>query len=444
MLELIVCINKKFGLGFEGQIPWKVKDDLSLFRTMTMDSTLIVGRKTYDSMLRATSGDIISTNRRFVVVSRSLSPMSLEDAIKDALSYKKKIFVAGGAEIYKQILEKYRHLVSRIHLSLLNDTFSDIPCDVFMLEDFLSGFLPERNQNFQAFQYTVYKNNFIQDEFQYINLLKEVYEDGNKTCGRNGNVQRLFSKNLKFDLRKGFPLLTTKKMFFRGIFEELMFFLKGETNTKILEQKGVGIWKGNTSREFLDKQGFVDYPEGEMGPMYGYQWRHFGAPFKTITEEKGVDQLANIIDNIKFHPESRRLLMTDFNPAQADEGVLYPCHSIILQFFVEDGFLDVFCFNRSSDLFLGLPFNIASSSLLLTIIASLTGLKPRFLNLSLGDCHIYESHLPKVLEQINRVPFKSPKIELKRKVECVEDFKFEDFELIEYVCHPAIKAEMVA
>ena len=452
MLELILCINKKFGLGFEGSIPWKVKDDLNLFRTLTMDSTIIVGRKTYASMLRVNSESLISSNRRFIVVSKSLLPMSLEEAIKDATTYKKKIFVAGGAEIYKQILENYRHLVSRIHVSLLNDTFTDTPCDVFIPEDFLSGFISEHNQNFRDFQYTIYKNNFIQDEFQYLELLKEVYEEGKKICGRNGNVQRLFSKNLKFDLRKGFPLLTTKKMFFRGIFEELIFFLKGETNTKILEEKGVNIWKGNTNREFLDRHGFTEYDEGEMGPMYGYQWRHFGKPFtygisKDFIDRhiyRGLDQLEKVVQEIQSEPYSRRLLMTDYNPSQADQGVLYPCHSIVLQFFVEDGFLDVFCFNRSSDLFLGLPFNIASSSLLLIIIASLTGLQPRFLNLSLGDCHIYESHLPKVLEQINRIPYKTPTIAVKRRVEKVEDFMYDDFELKDYFCHPVIKAEMIA
>lgn len=448
MIELILCMNKKFGIGFEGSIPWKVKDDLALFRTLTTDSVLIVGRKTYASMLGL---NFDTFNRRFIVVSRGLSSISFEEAITHALTFKKRIFVIGGAEIYKHVLEQYRHLISRIHVSLLNETFSHILCDAFVPEDFLSGFIPEHSQGFKEFSYTIYKNNNLQDEFQYINLLKEVYESGTKVYGRNGNVQRMFSKNLKFDLRKGFPLLTTKKMFFRGIVEELLFFLKGETNSKILEEKGINIWKGNTNREFLDQHGFSDYPEGEMGPMYGYQWRFFGAPYhpdpgfkNSNNNNQGVDQLTKVIEEIKSNPHSRRLLMTDYNPAQAGEGVLYPCHSIVLQFFVEDGFLDVFCYNRSSDLFLGLPFNIASSSLLLIFIASLTGLQPRFLNLSLGDCHIYEQHLPKVFEQISRVPYKSPKIELKRQVDKVEDILFEDLELKDYHCHPVIKAEMIA
>jgi len=268
-------------------------------------------------------------------------------------------------------------------------------------------------------------------EIQYTNLLQNVLKTGVDSEGRNGITRSVFGKHLKFDLREGFPLLTTKKMFLRGIIEELLFFIRGDTNTKMLEEKGVNIWKGNTSREFLDKMGFK-YPEGEMGPMYGYQWRTFNG--------ENIDQLADVIETIKEDPKSRRILMTTYNPIQVKEGVLYPCHSIIIQFFVEDGNLDMFCYNRSSDLFLGLPFNIASSSLLQMIIAKMTNLTPRYFNLSLGDAHIYASHMDAAETQTKRVPYKFPKIEILKDMPVV----FEDFKLTEYASHPIIKAPMVA
>jgi thymidylate synthase len=280
-----------------------------------------------------------------------------------------------------------------------------------------------------------------------LNLLKRVATSGQLTYGRNGIVKSLFSSHLSFNLQNGFPLLTTKKMFFRGIVEELIFFLKGETDSKLLEAKKINIWKGNTNREFLDTHGKTTYEEGDMGPMYGYQWRNFGKEYKKLDSMVGgVDQLMNVINTIKTDPKSRRILMTDYNPAQADEGVLYPCHSIILQFYVDDQgkFLDMYCFNRSSDLFLGLPFNIASSALLLTIIAYLTNLKPRMLDLSLGDCHIYEEHFKQVEEQLIRIPFQFPLIQVVKPFEKVEELTFEHFEVVAYKSHESIKAVMVS
>ena len=282
------------------------------------------------------------------------------------------------------------------------------------------------------------------EELQYLNLLEKVNKNGNLVHGRNGYVKNNFCNHLKFDLRNGFPLLTTKKMFIRGIVEELLFFIRGQTDTKILEKKNVNIWKGNTSEEFLLKMN-LPYTTGLMGPMYGYQWRSFGATYNKINGENitlGFDQIPDLIYNIKNDPYSRRHLLTDYNPVQASEGVLFPCHSIIIQFFVDGSYLDMFCYNRSSDLFLGLPFNIASSSLFLTIIAKMTNLTPRFFNLSLGDCHIYEQHASAVETQLKRAPTPFPKMVVKDFV-CLEQLTFAHFMLEGYNPQEAIKAEMV-
>jgi thymidylate synthase len=266
-------------------------------------------------------------------------------------------------------------------------------------------------------------------------------------------------------------------MFLKGIIEELLFFIRGDTNSKILEEKGINIWKGNTSREFLDANGFKDRKEGEMGPMYGSIWRNFNSlssereksilkdsrsvyfnykaynkdymSYTTDTIESinfNIDQLKFVINEIKSNPTSRRIIMTTFNPAQVNQGVLWPCHSITIQFYVQDGFLDMFCYCRSTDILLGLPFNIASSSLFLMLIAKLTNLIPRYFNISLGDAHIYGTHIEAVNEQIKRIPFVFTKLELPefKTLEEVEKLTYKDFILVDYKCYDTIKATMVA
>jgi thymidylate synthase len=313
---------------------------------------------------------------------------------------------------------------------------------------------------------SIYNKMSHTDEVQYLNLLREIQSTGVLKKGRNGYTKSLFGKHLKFDVSERFPLLTTKKMFFRGIVEELLFFIRGETDSKKLEEKGINIWKGNTERGFLDAIGMKERKEGIMGPLYGYQWRHFNAEYDGTTGTPthathalsvgacaqgvgGLDQLANVIHLIKTQPESRRILLTDFNPLQASQGVLYPCHSIIIQFYVDEtsSSLDMFCYNRSQDVFLGTPFNIASSALFLILIAKITGLCPRFLHMSLGDTHIYSQHEEPVSLQLSRQPYVFPVLNITKEIKNLEDVEkltFQDFKLEEYQSHPSIKAEMVA
>ena len=262
----------------------------------------------------------------------------------------------------------------------------------------------------------------------------------------------MFNHSLKCDLREGFPLLTTK-VFLRGIIEELLFFIRGDTITSKLSNKSINIWKGNTSAEFL-KDRNLDYAEGVMGPMYGFQWRNFnkkyfvdnlGKPY-TINDGGGIDQLANVIHLIKNDPTSRRILMTSFNPEQSDEGVLYPCHSIILQFYVDGEYLDLFCYNRSQDLFLGTPFNIASSALLLSIISNITNKTPRYLHITMGDIqHIYESHIKCVKQQLEKIKYKLPILTITQKIELdgIENINKDIFIVEDYKHNGNIKSEMI-
>ena len=358
--------------------------------------------------------------------------------------------------VYGEILPLQACSLKTIHVIKIDDVYSNR--SKFSPENFQDFIMSENIGNYENIIYTQF-NRTSNGERQYLNLLSNILKNGDLRNGRNGNTKSIFCNHLKFDLRNGFPLLTTKKMFIRGIIEELLFFIRGDTDSSYLENKGVKIWQGNTSSEFLNQKG-LPYSPGVMGPMYGYQWRRFGSPYKVschgvpLSDEqlssnydRGVDQLSNVIRLIKEDPTSRRILMTDYNPVQAEQGVLYPCHSIILQFYVQDNYLDMFCYNRSQDTFLGVPFNIASSSLLQIIIAKVTGLIPRYFNISMGDAHIYESHKDVVKEQLKRIPYKFPEITINKELNTVEDIEklvYGDFSLTGYNSHPSIKAKMIA
>lgn len=444
-----------YGIGKDGKIPWKCPEDLELFKKTTMNSILIMGRKTVENLPRL-EGRIVFCLSRSGKLERDMNNSrlfpSLDSAFQTCLSEypEKKIFVAGGKEVYSEAFSRFGNNLIELHISVVNDISE---CDTFIrYKDYSHLGLSCRKDTFLSdkLHYYVLSKPVGAGEGRYLSLAQKVLQEGEKRICRNGETSSLFGENLTFNLQEGFPLLTTKKMFFRGIVEELLFFVRGDTDTKLLEEKGVNIWKGNTERKFLDSLGKTERPDGIMGPMYGYQWRHFGAKYCQKTGkplEKGIDQLKNVIDTIRKDPASRRILLTDFNPAQAGEGVLYPCHSIVVQFYVSGEFLDMYCYNRSQDLFLGTPFNIASSALLLTLIAEICNLKPRKLQMGMGDVHIYSGHYEKVEEQIARQPYPFPKIILKKKIHELEDLeKLQSSDIVVhgYYSEPAIKAEMVA
>jgi thymidylate synthase len=292
-------------------------------------------------------------------------------------------------------------------------------------------------------------------EQSYLQTMFDIVVNGEERKTRNGITYSLFNKTLSWDLEDGFPLLTTKKMFWKGIVEELLFFIRGETDSSKLSELGVKIWEPNTNRNFLDSMGFTNYKIGEMGPMYGYQWRFFNKPYtnehkndidQNQEQNQGIDQLKKVIDEIKKDPHSRRILMTNFNPQQAHQGVLYPCHSIVIQFYVHKQRLCCSMYQRSADFLLGIPFNIASTSLLVHIISNLTGLKQGIVNLIMGDYHIYNEHIIQVFEQIKRIPKKLPSLQIPKfdTLEQVEKSKLEDYQIINYDSYPAIKANMIA
>lgn len=293
---------------------------------------------------------------------------------------------------------------------------------------------------------------YNQEEHNYLNLLKGIIERGSKREDRTGvGTLSLFGTRLRFSLENGkVPLLTTKKMFTKGIIEELLFFIRGETDTKKLEEKGVKIWTGNTSREFLDKRRLTNYSEGEMGPMYGFQWRHFGGSFDADKnhpfhlKNPGVDQLQNCFDLIKNDPTSRRIMITAYNPEASKYSVLDPCH-MFFQFYVDDGKLSLQWYQRSVDAGLGLPFNILSYAVLTRLMAQATGLKPGELIFVGGDTHIYLNHVEPLKEQIMREPYEFSTMNIKKDISSIDDMEkmsFEDFEFVGYQSHAPIKMQM--
>ena len=442
MVELIVAVDENFGIGYRGKMPWNCKEDLQLFKNITINSTLVMGRKTIENMPVLKDRQVICLSKTIPSNSNVVcTSYNLHDFIK--LSTYDKIFIAGGAEIYKIALESSE--IKKIHLSVIKGNYE---CDKFFDIEWIRNFIITKHDKYKTFDYYILERN-DHGEKQYLELLKNVITNGIFSEGRNGSTLSTFVNHFKFDLRDGFPLLTTKKMFLRGIIEELLFFLKGETDTTLLSEKGIHIWDGNTSEEFI-KSRKLPYKKGVMGPLYGRQWRFFNSSYKVdidrkpLSAEGGIDQLENVIKLIKEEPKSRRILMTTYNPEQAEIGVLYPCHSIVNQFYVENEYLDMYCYNRSQDLFLGVPFNIASSSLLLIIIAKLTNKVPRFFYMSMGDTHIYSNHIKQVGEQLKRIPFKFPTIKMPeiKGLECINKLESKDFELKDYISHSSIKAEM--
>jgi len=283
------------------------------------------------------------------------------------------------------------------------------------------------------------------EEYQYINLIKDIISNGSKKEDRTGvGTIGKFGAMMRFSLREDFPLLTTKRVFWRGVAEELLWFIKGDTNGKHLSDKGVKIWDANGSREFLDSCGLKNRAEGDLGPVYGFQWRHFGAEYKDMNSNydgQGVDQLKECINLIKNDPNSRRIIMTAWNPSALNQMALPPCH-MFCQFQVLNGELSCLLYQRSCDMGLGVPFNIASYALLTKMIAHSCGLKPGEFVHSMGDVHVYLNHIEPLKQQIERTPRQFPKLVFKCEPKNIDDYKIEDFEIVGYDPYPTIKMEM--
>ena len=292
------------------------------------------------------------------------------------------------------------------------------------------------------------RSNVVHEENQYLNLIEDILNHGDEITGRNGKTKLVFGSVMHFSLRDNvIPILTTKKVAWKTCLKELLWFIKGDTSNKKLNDQNVHIWDKNASKDFMESRQLNYSQEGDLGPIYGFQWRHFNAKYENCESDyqgKGVDQLKEIINMLKDEKEkfSRRIILTAWNPQQLNEMALPPCH-ILAQFHVNsENELSTILYQRSGDIGLGVPFNIASYSFLTHILAKHCDLKVGEFIHYLGDTHIYDDHYENLKKQIQNIPKKFPKININCKKSNINDYTLEDFEIIDYQHHEKIKMEM--
>jgi dihydrofolate reductase/thymidylate synthase len=447
-------------IGFEGKLPWYVPEDLKFFNNVTTTTSkqvpniCIMGRKTYQSLGRPTL-----PQRELYVVTKDLTlPQPLSDSVKvfpspqlaldQALkSEAERIFVCGGQSIYEQLIDQ----CNDISLTEIYQQGSSNVADTFFEDKLLEGFEPTTKTEFTFSKHSCVGYRMIQfrrktQEEQYLRIAKSIIDKGVLREDRTGTgTYSIFGPQMEFNLQEGFPLLTTKRVFWRGVVEELLWFIRGNTDAKLLSEKNVKIWDGNSSRDFLDKRGLKDYREGDVGPVYGFQWRHWGADYVGCDADytgTGIDQLGEVLKQIRESPESRRIIVSAWNVQELTRVALPSCH-ILFQYNVDGDFLDMKMYQRSADWFLGVPFNIASYALLLNMTAHLTGKKARRLILTFGDAHVYLNHREQIIEQCNRTPLSLPTLEIVNRGQTSwDDFKSEDLIISNYQPHPPIKGVM--
>lgn len=285
-----------------------------------------------------------------------------------------------------------------------------------------------------------------QEELQYLEIVRECIERGCRQNDRTGTgTLSLIGRSMRFSLENGkLPLLTTKTVPFKIVLEELLFFIRSQTDNKVLKKKNIHIWDGNSTKEFYANYG-INREEDDLGPVYGFQWRHFGAKYKTCKDSydnQGIDQLKIAIDTIRTNPSSRRIVVTAWNPLQLSEMALPPCH-LLFQFFVANGKLSCILYQRSADMGLGVPFNICSYSLLTIMVAKITGLEPGEFIHFMGDTHVYLDHIEPLKVQLEREPREFPTLRLAEKdYKEIDDFDVNDFILENYDPHPKIIMKM--
>jgi len=495
------------GIGSNGNLPWRLAPDMKHFKKVTstppspgLTNAVIMGRKTWESippkfrpldgrtniiLTRQGNQSILSEDEDSVIIASSL-----EDATEkiSALKNVGSVFVVGGGQVYREALET--GIVGRVIYTEVSNLPQDLNFDAWFPElkeedwerraysnadsaggdgDSEGGEILQTDKK-SGMQYSFL--DFVKkhkrdgskplsemndlsegahtnpEEVQYLNMCRDIIDNGVERGDRTGTgTLSKFGTQMRFSLRDGtLPLLTTKRTFWRGVAEELLWFVKGSTNANELAAKDIHIWDGNGSREFLDGRGLEHREVGDLGPVYGFQWRHFGATYKDMHTDytgQGVDQLADCIDKIKNNPEDRRIIMSAWNPADLTAMALPPCH-MFCQFYVDTKKNELSCqmYQRSADMGLGVPFNIASYALLTHMIAHVTGRKPGDFIHTIGDAHVYLNHVDALKVQLERPPRAFPKLKINSNTNDIDDFSMKDFEVIGYRPHKTIAMQM--
>lgn len=493
-MKLIVAYRgKDRGIGNDNTIPWHISEDLLTFKTKTTNvinvpntkiqqSIVVMGRKTWDSIpikfrpLKNRLNYVVSTNtsdefkheieshqNTFLINNLDIFLKSCSSDMND------NIWIIGGAKIYEHVLKT--DLVNEIHVTEIYPTnLLKTECDVFFpvidtTHFAISNVTPINETVCGAtndiihYRYITYirSNSSLSsadiwnsNETQYLDTLREILNTGQKTADRTGvGTLSIFGKQFKYDLAEGLPVLTTKRVFLRAVFEELMLYLRGQTDNRILQEKGIHIWDGNTSREFLDSRNLAHYPEGDMGETYGFNFRHFGGEYSDCEADyghgNGFDQLEYVINEIKTNPHSRRIIINLWNPNTLHKAALPSC-LCQYQFYVNlvKNTLNLQIYIRSSDFFLANNWNTCTGAFFVYMLCNLEGidLMPGELTVVTGDTHLYLNHLDGVRENLERQPRPQPVVKIKEKQTNIWDFKWEDLEIIGYLPQKNIKVEM--
>ena len=486
MLSLIVAHDTKFGIGKNNNLPWRLTHEIQNFKKITTGSRInnkinavIMGRKTWESIpnkfkpLPNRINIILTKQENFLqdkLYTDTFACSSIDTAIDYINDYSSKIlnktineiFIIGGSSLYQEAINR----TDLINL-YITEVYHDFECDTFFPSRKVyqanynlltcSNFVKENDIHYRYYKYqkndydlesqNPYKN---LEEQQYLDILYKIGLQGIKRGDRTGTgTISVFGETQKFDLRETFPILTTKRIFFKAVFEELMLYLRGQTDNKILNQKNIHIWDGNTSRDFLDSRKLYSYEEGDMGETYGFNFRHYGGDYKGcshpyIKGKDGFDQLQNVINLIKHNPESRRIIINLWNPYTEHKAALPSC-LCWYQFYVNpyQKSLSLLINLRSSDFFLANNWNVCTGALLVHLLCNLPeiDLSPGDLTVISGDTHLYINHLEQVEENLKRRPRPYPKLLVKSKKN-IEDYEFEDLTLLGYQPYPNIKADM--
>ena len=506
---VVAATTSTFGIGYKGQIPWRLPLDLAYFKELTQKTAapsklnaVIMGRKTWESIpkkfrpLSERINVVLSRNSNIreelglppsVMVASSLvsALQQLSSAEIELQLGVDKVFVIGGEDVYREAVQS--QYCESVHLTSVEAEITELDT-YFPALSACRWRLVSRSapmvENGLRFRFTCYdrvpddlvleldatavggsvggstsssnlsppappassSDSGNPEEMQYLGLVREIIDHGVLRGDRTGTgTLSKFGVQMRFSLRQGvFPLLTTKKVFWRGVAEELLWFVKGCTNAKELSDKGIHIWDGNASREFLDKNGLGHREEGDLGPVYGFQWRHFGAEYKDMHTDysgQGVDQLKQCVERIKSTPEDRRIVLTAWNPADLSKMALPPCH-MFCQFYVSNGELSCQMYQRSADMGLGVPFNIASYALLTVMMAQVCGLRAGDFVHSIGDAHVYVNHVDALREQLKRSPRPFPRLLINPAVKDIDGFKYDDFTVEGYQPDAAVKMQM--
>ncbi len=456
-INLIVALTRtkdgKLGIGNKGSLPWYLPEDLKYFKELTTNKAVVMGNNTFKSI-----GKVLPDRINYILsytkgkTSNHDNVIYFDNVIELFFTLTKyheneEVFVIGGSKIYE-------HFISCAKYLYITEVFGNFDVDTYFPDKYLDKFIVNEystiltSTNGIKYKYIKYINSNISQENQYINLLENVLKNGSEREDRTkvGTLSLFSPPLLDFDISKSIPLMTIKNVPWKMAIEELLWMLRGETDSKILENKGVNIWKGNTSRKFLDDKGLSHFKEGETGELYGWNLRRFGAEFPDTSG--GFDQLSNVENLLKTDPFSRRIIWNLYNPNSINKSVLLPCH-IQCQFYVKmkdnEKFLSCKLYMRSNDLVLGAPFNYFAYSVLTYILAIRCGMKPDRLIVSIGDAHIYKNHIEKLKEiLLHKNPRMRPYLEVNEEIKDkkYEEITIEDFNVVGYLPNCNVKFDM--